>query len=258
MEAVFRALADPSRRLLLDKLFERDGQSLRELTGHLEMSRFGVMKHLAVLEGAGLVAPRKVGREKFHYLNPVPIRAIQERWLSKYAERWADALGSLRRSLEGGETMENSGKKLGEKPAHVFETYIRTTPDALWRALTSGEWTRRYFFKTAVESDFKPGSPFRYIGEDGKVNVDGTVIEADEPRKLVLAWTFQYDPELSAEGPSRLTFEIEPQGPVCKLTVVHEFEPGTKGFDHVLSGWPKILSGLKSVLETGQELDLAS
>ena len=250
MEAVFRALADPSRRLLLDKLFERDGQTLQELTGHLEMSRFGVMKHLAVLEGAGLVAPRKLGREKFHYLNPVPIRAIQDRWLSKYAARWAEALGSLKRSLEGEESME--------KPTHVFETYIRTTPDALWRALTSGEWTRRYFFKTVVESDFKPGSSFRYVGEDGEVNVDGTVLEADKPKKLVLAWTFQYDPELSAEGPSRLTFEIEPQGSACKLTIVHEFEPGAKGYDHVRSGWPLILSGLKTVLETGQELDLAS
>lgn len=258
MEVVFRALADPSRRLLLDKLFERDGQTLQELTGYLEMSRFGVMKHLAVLEGAGLVAPRKVGREKLHYLNPVPIRAIQERWLSKYAARWAEALGSLKTLLEGEETMAQMGESSGKKPTHVFETYIRTTPEALWRALTSGEWTRRYFFKTAVESNFKPGSPFRYVGEDGKVNVDGTVIEVDEPRKLVLAWTFQYDPELSAEGPSRLTFEIEPQGSACKLTVVHEFEPGAKGYDHVRSGWPRIISGLKTVLETGQELDLAS
>ncbi len=254
MESVFRALADPSRRLLLDKLFERDGQTLLELTGHLEMSRFGVMKHLAVLETAGLVAPRRVGREKFHYLNPGPIRAIQERWLSKYAARWAEALGSLKTLLEG----EGSMPKLGEKPAHVFETYIRTTPDALWRALTSGEWTRRYFFKTVAESDFKSGSLFRYVGEDGEVKVDGTVIEADEPKKLVLAWTFRYDPELSAEGPSRLTFEIEPQGSACKLTIVHEFEPGAKAYDHVVSGWPRIISGLKSVLETGQELDLAS
>lgn len=250
MEAVFRALADPSRRLLLDKLFERDGQTLQELTGYLDMSRYGVMKHLAVLERAGLVAPRKVGREKFHYLNPVPIRAIQERWLSKYAERWADALGSLRTILEGEEPME--------KPTHVFETYIRTTPEALWKALTNGDWTQRYFFKTAVESDFKPGSLFRYVGEDGEAKVDGTVIEADEPKKLVLAWTFRYDPELSAEGPSRLTFEIEPQGSACKLTIVHEFEPGAKGYDHVVSGWPRIISSLKSVLETGQELDLAS
>ena len=250
MEAVFKALADPNRRLLLDKLFERDGQTLRKLTGHLEMSRYGVMKHLAVLEGAGLVSTRKVGREKFHYLNPLPIRAVQERWLSKYSARWADALGSLKTLLEGEDPME--------KQAHVFETYIRATPEALWQALTNGEWTRRYFFKTAIESDFKAGSTFRYLGSDGTTQVDGTVIEADKPRKLVLAWAFRYDPELLAEGPSQVTFEIEPHGSACRLTVVHEFETGAKGYDHVAGGWPKILSGLKTVLETGDELELAS
>src|SRR6267378_1182737 len=98
---VFKALADPSRRLLLDSLFNRDGQTLGELSARLPgMTRFGVMKHLRILEGAGLVATRKVGREKLHYLNPVPIRLIHDRWIGKYAEPWVGALAELKVRLE--------------------------------------------------------------------------------------------------------------------------------------------------------------
>ena len=101
MDAVFRALADPSRRLLLDRLYERDGQTLGQLCAAMpDMTRFGVMKHLAVLEEARLITTRKVGREKFHFLNPVPIREIHDRWISKYAEPWAAALVGLKRELE--------------------------------------------------------------------------------------------------------------------------------------------------------------
>jgi len=99
-DAVFRALADPSRRLLLDRLFERDGQTLKDLESQLEMSRIGVMKHLRVLEVAGLVVSRKVGRTRLHYLNSVPIRAIHDRWIGKFTERRASALLELKRQLE--------------------------------------------------------------------------------------------------------------------------------------------------------------
>ena len=92
MDEVFRALADPTRRALLDELFEQDGQTLGALEGRFEMSRFGVMKHLKVLEEAGLVVTRRRGREKLHFLNPVPIRLVHDRWVSKYAEPWAAAL----------------------------------------------------------------------------------------------------------------------------------------------------------------------
>lgn len=100
MDEVFKALADPTRRQLLDALFERDGQSLGELERPLEMSRFGVMKHLGVLEGAGLVTTRRRGREKLHFLNPVPIQLVYERWVSKYREPWASALTELKREIE--------------------------------------------------------------------------------------------------------------------------------------------------------------
>jgi len=107
MDEVFKALADPTRRELLDRLFERDGQSLSALEADLPMSRFGVMKHLLVLEEAGLVTTRRSGREKLHFLNPVPIRLIHDRWVGKYAQPWASALSELKKDLEKSENEED-------------------------------------------------------------------------------------------------------------------------------------------------------
>src|SRR6266550_3613770 len=115
MDAVFRALADPTRRGLLDELFKEDGQTLSALERRLPMTRFGVMKHLRVLEEAGLVITRRRGREKLHYLNAVPIRLVHDRWVSKYAEPWAATLSELKTRLE-----DSSVEK-------VFEVYIKTT-----------------------------------------------------------------------------------------------------------------------------------
>src|SRR5436305_4144131 len=120
MDEVFKALADPTRRSLLDELFKQDGQSLGALERRLPMTRFGVMKHLRVLEEAGLVVTKRRGREKLHFLNPVPIRLVHDRWVSKYAEPWAASLSGLKRRLED-QAMEK-----------VFEIYIKTTPERLW------------------------------------------------------------------------------------------------------------------------------
>src|SRR6266542_1765237 len=140
---VFKALSDPSRRLLLDSLFVHDGQTLGELSARLPgMTRFGVMKHLRLLEAAGLVASHKIGREKLHYLNPVPIRLIHDRWIGKYAQPWVSALADLKVNLEG-EDMD--------RPRHVFQVYIRTTPEQLWRAITEPGFTRRYFHQSRVD-----------------------------------------------------------------------------------------------------------
>src|SRR5438105_8283902 len=144
MDDVFRALADPSRRKLLDRLFRRDGQTLGELCERVPMTRFGVMKHLRVLEEAGLVATRKSGREKLHYLNPMPIRLVHDRWVSKYRAPFAAALSSLKSRLE--ETMAET--------TQVYELFIRTTPEKLWQALTDGEITKQYFFDEAIHSDW--------------------------------------------------------------------------------------------------------
>src|SRR6478736_2322390 len=145
-DGVFRALADPTRRFLLDLLFEREGRTLHELDSELEMTRFGVMKHLRVLEEAGLVVTRRQGREKLHFLNPVPIRLVHDRWVSKYAEPWAAGLSDLKQELE--HTME---PKTMEK---VFEIYIKTTPERLWDAITDPETRAKYNFGAGARSQW--------------------------------------------------------------------------------------------------------
>jgi uncharacterized protein YndB with AHSA1/START domain/DNA-binding transcriptional ArsR family regulator len=253
MDEVFKALADTSRRRLLDKLFKRDGQTLGELEAHLpEMTRFGVMKHLRVLEDAGLVTTQKVGREKLHYLNPVPIRRILDRWTSKYAKPFTRALADLKTHLEGEGEMN--------KPKHVYEIYIRTTPQKLWDAITNPDVTRQYFYGSAVKSDWKVGSPVEHLGGDGKAMLEGKVLEIDPPRRLVTTFAakFSADAETRKDPPSRVTWEIEPRGEVCKLTLVHDdFESETATYKSVGPGWNPVLSGLKTLLETGKPLVIA-
>src|SRR5579863_9157553 len=147
MDEVFRALADPTRRDLLDRLFIQDGQTLLELTACYSMSRFGVMKHLQVLEEAGLVVTRRRGREKLHFLNPVPIRLVHDRWVSKYAEPWAGALSELKQRLE------NPVEK-------IFEIYIRTTPERLWQAITDRDTRAKFQFGCQITSDWTEGSRY--------------------------------------------------------------------------------------------------
>src|ERR1700730_15119437 len=168
MDDVFRALADPTRRRLLDQLFKKDGQTLSALEGRLPMTRFGVMKHLRILEKAGLVVTNRRGREKLHFLNPVPIRLVHDRWVSKYAEPWAAALSDLKHRLED-KTMDK-----------VFEIYIKTTPERLWEAITNPELRRKYNFGAGVESEWTPGSRIEAFGS-GKLIGEGENLEVDPP-----------------------------------------------------------------------------
>jgi uncharacterized protein YndB with AHSA1/START domain/DNA-binding transcriptional ArsR family regulator len=241
VDEVFRALSDPTRRALLDELFRRDGQALGALERRFEMTRFGVMKHLKVLEEAGLVVPRRHGREKLHFLNPVPIRLIHDRWVSKYAEPWAAGLSGLKHSLEAG--MEK-----------VFEIYIKTTPERLWEAITDPEIRARYNFGAAPQTDWKPGSPLNLVvsGKGFQLG-DGEVLEVDPPRRLVHTMRALWDDDVKAEGFSRVTFDIEPVGDSCRLTVTHDqLREGAN--NQLYGGWPMILSGLKTWLETGELL----
>ena len=169
---MFRALADPTRRSLLDELFREDGQTLSALEERFSMTRFGVMKHLKQLEEAGLVVTRRRGREKLHFLNPVPIRLVHDRWVSKYAEPWAAALSELKERLET--TMEK-----------VFEIYIRTTPERLWEAITDPEIRSKYNFGARVTSDWTPGSRFEMRPDAGGLLGEGEILEVDPPRRLV-------------------------------------------------------------------------
>jgi uncharacterized protein YndB with AHSA1/START domain len=238
MDDVFKALADPTRRGLLDELFKQDGQTLSALEQRLPMSRFGVMKHLRVLEEAGLVVTRRQGREKLHFLNPVPIRLVHDRWVSKYAEPWAAALGDLKRRLED-RTMEK-----------VFEIYIKTTPERLWEAITDPEMRRKYNFGVVVTSDWTPGS--RYEAGSPKAPgllMEGENLEVDPPRRLVQSFNALWGEDVKAEGTSRVTWEIEPIRDSCRLTVTHDqLREGAN--EQLYGGWPMILSGLKTWIET--------
>jgi len=256
VDEVFKALADPHRRLLLDLLHERDGRTLLELQGRLPMTRFGVMKHLRVLEEAGLVTARKVGREKHHYLNPVPIQQLYDRWVGKYAAPWARTLTGLKHVLEE-ESMDGTDGT-DEKPAHVYQIYIRTTPERLWQALIDGDMTRQYYFGCRVASDWTPGSPYRLVDDAGAALVAGENIEVNPPRRLVQTFGAQGAPEVGREGPSTVTWEIEPlgnAGQTCRLTLVHEgIDPTSARGKELAAGWAQILSGLKTLLETGEPL----
>jgi uncharacterized protein YndB with AHSA1/START domain/DNA-binding transcriptional ArsR family regulator len=244
--AVFKALADPHRRLLLDRLHERDGQTLGGLCAHLpEMTRFGCMKHLRVLEEAMLVSSHKVGREKFHYLNPVPIQQLYDRWVGKYARPWTTALTGLKALLEEGQT--------DQAPAHVYEIYIRATPERIWQALTDPDMTELYYFNSRVASDWQVGSPYSLTNERGTA-VEGEIVAIDPPRLLVQTWhaVFADIPETT------VTWTITQVGDACKLTVQHGgIDPANTVVSQGLaSAWAQLLSSLKSLLETGQALSI--
>jgi uncharacterized protein YndB with AHSA1/START domain/DNA-binding transcriptional ArsR family regulator len=249
-EAAFKALADANRRTLLDRLFERDGQALEELEAALpEMTRFGVMKHLRVLEAANLVTTRRAGRRKLHYLNPVPIRLIHDRWISKYAEPWIGGMADLKHRLEAPMST----------PLHVYQIYVRATPERIWQALTDSEIVKHYYFGSVIDSDFQPGSPIIYKQPDtGRIDIEGEVLEADPPRKLVHTFSVRWDPDLN-DPPTRVTWEITPMGEACRLSVTHDgFTEENETFASTRDGWPMILSGLKTYLETGSVLEIGS
>ena len=237
---MFKALADPTRRCILDALFKKDGQTLGALEERLPMTRFGVMKHLKVLEEARLVVTRRRGREKLHFLNAVPIRLVHDRWVSKYTEPHVAALSELKHRLES-ETMEK-----------IFEIYIKTTPQRLWTAITDPEMRRKYSFGWMIESDWKPGSSYRGFS-NGRPVIEGENLEVDPPRRLVQSFRALFDDDVKSEGTSRLTWEIEPVGDSCRLTLSHDRlrEGAAIG---VYGGWPQVLSGLKTLLESGELL----
>jgi uncharacterized protein YndB with AHSA1/START domain len=241
VDEVFKALADPTRRSLLDELFREDGQTLGMLEEKFPMTRFGVMKHLKQLEEAGLVVTRRRGREKLHFLNPVPIRLIHDRWVSKYSEPWVAGLSEIKDRLE--RQMEK-----------VYEIFIKTTPEQLWDAIINPEIRAKYNFGAAFNSEWKVGSPINVDVEKHGVHLgEGEVLEVDPPRRLVHTMVCQWDDAVRAEGTTRVTWEIEQVGDSCHLTLTHDqMREGANA--QIFGGWPMILSGLKTWLETGEEL----
>jgi uncharacterized protein YndB with AHSA1/START domain/DNA-binding transcriptional ArsR family regulator len=262
IDEVFRALSDPSRRRLLDSLNARNGQSLQELCAGLDSSRQSVSKHLAILEQANLVTTIRQGRHKLHYLNAAPISDIAERWISRYDQLRIDALTDLKNALE------NTPMTTASKPAFVYTNYIRTTPERLWQALTDPAFTRRYWGGVALRTDWQQGSGYTLDVGQGKLTVEDPeqiILVSDPYRRLSYTWhTFTpqwaahygvdeaHRARIAAEPRSKVTFDLEPAGDLVKLTVLHDgFEPGTAIIDGVSQGWPRILSELKTLLETG-------
>jgi uncharacterized protein YndB with AHSA1/START domain/DNA-binding transcriptional ArsR family regulator len=243
VDAIFKALSDPTRRALLDSLRDKGGQTLTELEQGLGMTRFGVMKHLGVLEDAGLIVTRRDGRFKYHYLNALPIQEVADRWMAPYAKPLARFALNLKNDLEGRPSM-------ADKPDFILATYIRTTPKALWAALTQPEYTRQYYYGTDVDADLRVGGRFSY-SRGGEMSLDGEILEIEPERKLVHTFKALWAPE---GQDTRVMFEIEQMGDTCKLTVTH-FD-AAKAMAGVEDGWPMILAGLKTVLETGKALNL--
>lgn len=260
IDDAFRALADPSRRRLLDSLNDRNGQTLRELCAGLDMARQSVSKHLAVLEAANLVTTVRRGREKLHYLNAAPINDIAERWISRYERGRVHALADLKTALEGSDM---------NKPTFVYTTYIRTTPEQLWQALTEPAFTERYWGLTLV-ADWAPGAEVTWTQRGQSISdPEQRVVEYSPYTRLAYTW-HSFTPEwaaaldveeerraqLAAERRSKVTFDIEAlDGDQLKLTVVHDdLEPGGLLAGMISGGWPRVLANLKTLLETGETL----
>lgn len=260
IDDVFRALADPSRRLLLDALNERNGQTLGELCSQLEMARQSVSKHLAVLEAANLITTVRRGREKLHYLNAAPINEIAERWITRYDRERVRALADLKTALEATPM---------DRPAFVYTTFIRTTPERLWQGLTDPAFTMRYW-NVGFESDWRTGSAMTWRQRDVTIVDDGQrVVEAEPYSRLSYTW-HTFTPEwaqsvgideerrarLAGERRSKVTFEIEPiDSEQLKLTVIHDdLEPEGLLAGMISGGWPRVIANLKTLLETGEPL----
>lgn len=242
-DAVFKALGDPTRRALLDSLRERNGQTLGELCGPLEMARQSATQHLEILEAANLIATVRRGREKLHYLNPVPLWEIHERWIERFESPRLRTLQAIKRRAE-----END---MAGRPDFVYVTYIASTAEKVWEALTDPEMTMQYWGGARNISDWRAGSSWRHQFTDGSVHIAGTVVESDPPRRLVMTWG--HAGETSPEKISTVTFQVESHGEIVRLTVIHD------GLDDemrigISQGWPAVLANLKSLLETGQVL----
>ncbi|MFA5885377.1 MAG: metalloregulator ArsR/SmtB family transcription factor [Acidimicrobiia bacterium] len=259
MDDVFKALGDPSRRRLLDRLNARNGQNLSELCAGMDMTRQSVTKHLEILEAADLVVIVRRGRERLHYLNAAPIHDIADRWIGQYHRERVRALADLKNALESTPM---------ETQSFVYATYIKTTPEQLWQGLTNPEFTKRYWDMEFV-TDWTAGA--RMTWHQRGVTIDDpaqVVLEADPYRRLSYTWhTFtpelarEFDiaddviAKLATERRSKVTFEIEDLGAMVKLTVVHDdFDADSIAVTMVSQGWPRVLSDLKTLLETGETL----
>ncbi|MGH3313645.1 MAG: ArsR/SmtB family transcription factor [Streptomyces sp.] len=244
MDKVFKALADQTRRYLLDRLHEHNGQTLGELCDRLDMTRQAATQHLGLLEAANLVSTVRRGREKLHYLNPVPLHQIQERWIDKFERPRLRALSAVKQRAENVMTT---------KPSFVYVVYIESTPERVWNALTDADATAAYWGHRNV-SDWQAGSTWEHQRTDGTDTADvvGTVVESVPPRRLVTTWAEPHGD--GTDEPSQVSFDIEPYEQIVRLTVTHENLKDEAERAEAAQGWAAVLSNLKSYLETGSPL----
>jgi uncharacterized protein YndB with AHSA1/START domain/DNA-binding transcriptional ArsR family regulator len=253
MDRAFKALADPTRRLLLDRLREQNGQTLRELCDRLDMTRQSATQHLDLLRQANLVTVVRRGRERLHYLNPGPIHEIEERWISGFDRPRLQAISAIKFQAEE-YAMTDASPSV---PTYVYVTYIRAGAEQVWKALTDANLTARFWGHANV-SDWQPGSAWehRRVDGSGAVDVTGQVLEAEPPTRLVI--TFEDTPDAEApREPSVVTFLVEPHQDIVRLTVTHEKLPNQEMLTGISNGWPAVLANLKSLLETGEVLPQA-
>jgi uncharacterized protein YndB with AHSA1/START domain/DNA-binding transcriptional ArsR family regulator len=251
MDQVFKALADPTRRLLLDRLREHNGQTLRELCEHLGMARQSATQHLDILVRANLVTVLRRGRERLHYLNPAPIHEIEERWISGFDKARLQVISAIRNQAEE-YAMADEPTSV---PTYVYVTYIRASAQQVWQALTDADLTARYWGHANV-SDWQPGSTWehRRVDGSGQVDVVGKVIATEPPTRLAITFEDSLD---APREPSVVTFLVEPHQDIVRLTVTHENLPNQAMLNGISSGWPAVLANLKSLLETGEVLPQA-
>jgi len=250
LDNIFNSLAAPSRRKILDIVKNNPGIYVNKLTEHFEFSRYAVMKHLKILEEAELILSKRSSRYKTLYINAVPIQTIYDRWISKYSALWTKNLSELKYNLE-----EEINIMTQSDLKHMFVIYIKTTKEKLWDALTNPEMTSQYYYGSKIKSQFTIGSTIEYLLDDesGKEYpaVYGEILEIETNKKLVHSFSFNDNDD----EPSRATFEIEEVEQGVKLTLTHDnFESETTTYNEVVQGWPLIISGLKTVLETGAGL----
>lgn len=238
-DIVFKALADPTRRRLLDRLASDNGQTLGALCRQLDMARQSVTQHLDLLEAANLVTTVRRGREKWHYLNPVPIHEIQDRWISKFDRPRLRVLQAVKRRAEE--------LDMTHPPTFVYVTYIYATPEKVWQALTDADLTAQYWGHSNV-SDWQVGSPWEHVRTDGSgiADVTGTVLESVPPTRLAITF--------GGEPPTEVRFDIESWGEIVRLTVTHEKIPDEEAYRQLTAGWSAVMANLKSLLETGRPL----
>jgi uncharacterized protein YndB with AHSA1/START domain/DNA-binding transcriptional ArsR family regulator len=249
MDRVFKALADPTRRQLLDRLRERNGQTLGALCAELGMARQSATQHLGVLIEANLISTVRRGRERLHFLNPVPIHEIQQRWIAPFEAPRLDALHEIRRHAEA--------PVMTGTPDYVYVTYIQSTPERVWHALTDADLTAAYWGHSNV-SDWQTGSTWEHRRLDGSgiADVAGAVLESSPPTRLVITFDKPNQEEWTGKA-SVVTFDIEPYQDIVRLTVSHERLADAEALEAVAHGWPAVMANLKSLLETGHPLPQA-